>query len=372
MKFIYVVRTSIHTFPPCISQICYLHQLGEEVIILFGECDPNTKVLFENMGIKTYDIQIHRSKYKYIGKIESYIEFKKKTDRILREVYAVGDIVWYGTADSCFALGNTYNRYPYILNVLELYDNNSFYRNQTKRICRDAVSIVACENTRAEIMKIWYQLEQKPIVMPNKPYSVLDVCEEGSIDETKHIIKKIGDKKIILYQGIIAADRDLGKLAKALKILNRDDLYLALMGKEITDSIDRIQKEYEKTLYLGYVPAPYHLEVTSKAFIGVAYYDKTSLNNLFCAPNKIYEYSGLKVPVLCNDVPGLINTIGKYQAGECVNFDDIQNVVLTIQKMIEHHDQYIKNSDIMFKSVDNLEVIKSIIRIAKIRTETVD
>ena len=46
--------------------------------------------------------------------------------------------------------------------------------------------------------------------------------------------------------------------------------------------------------------------------------DRNSLNRAFCAPNKIYEYSGLRIPAIGNEVPGLVNTIGAAKAGVCV------------------------------------------------------
>ena len=59
--------------------------------------------------------------------------------------------------------------------------------------------------------------------------------------------------------------RDLGPLKKYMEILS--DL-----------------------IYIPQIPSPQHLFVTSIAYIGILVYDPISLNQIFCAPNKIFEY----------------------------------------------------------------------------------
>lgn len=68
--------------------------------------------------------------------------------------------------------------------------------------------------------------------------------------------------------------------------------------------------------------SPAHLEVASHAYIGVMSYSFVDLNNLFCAPNKIWEYAGFSIPMISNDIPGLVNLLKKYNSGISANFDD--------------------------------------------------
>lgn len=85
--------------------------------------------------------------------------------------------------------------------------------------------------------------------------------------------------------------------------------YFVLMGLDPENIFADIKKEYDKSIFIKNIPAPYHLEVTSYAAIGFVFYDdRNSLNRAFCAPNKIYEYSGLRIPAIGNEVPGLVNT----------------------------------------------------------------
>lgn len=371
MKIIYIVRTMLHLYPPCLSQIMMLRDLGEQVLVIYGDCDSKTVALLKNADVETVSLDIKRFKNPITGKIQSYTEYSKKVKFLLKKYYCEWDLVWYGTADSCFALGNEYKKYPFVLNVLELYDENKMYRNGVGWVIKDAKAVISCEQTRADIMKMWWNLPTRPFVMPNKPYKLPEISNHGSIEETQKMISQIVGKKTFLYQGIIAVDRDLGLLAKAFQKIDREDLYLVLMGKELTDGVKKLEEIYPRTIYLGYVAAPYHLEVTRNAFIGVAYYQGSCLNNLFCAPNKIYEYSGVGVPILCNDLPGLRNTVGLYKAGECVDFDDMESLCNTILKMVDQRDQYAKNSEKMYHVVNNVETITSILAFIRERNDGV-
>lgn len=353
MRFFYIVRTGLHLYPPCLNQINYLRELNHEVIAIYGSCNQKTEESLHDIGVKTIGLSIKRSSIKYLGKVQSYTDYKNRVLRVLSENFESGDFVWYGTADSCFSLGNEHKKYPFILNVLELYDNNTFYRKGVGRVISDASAVIACESTRADIMKMWWKLKETPYVMPNKPYCLPDRIGEGTIDETKVLINQIKNKKVFLYQGIISSDRNLGLLADAFAKLNNSEIYLGLMGQELTNSVDDLKKMYPRTIYLGYVPAPYHLEVTGNAFAGVAYYQGNCLNNLFCAPNKIYEYSGLGLPILCNDMPGLRNTVKHFGAGECVNFENQNELMEAIGRIVEHRETYSQNSHEMYNAVDN-------------------
>ena len=210
-------------------------------------------------------------------------------------------------------------------------------------------------------MKNWYELADRPYVMPNKPYEHPRERNQPIDGLCQEVISRIRESRIIIYQGLISSDRDLEKLAYALRDLDKD-YSLLLMGKEVTESISKLQSIYPKTYYVGYIPAPLHLGVTSYGHIGVANYDDSSLNNLFCAPNKIYEYAGFGIPVLGSSVPGLINTIGRSKAGICVDFDDINSIKEGIETIDENYSEFHRNALIFFQETDNLAIMEEIIR----------
>ena len=367
MKIIYIMRNALHLYPPCLSQILFLNDYGIDLLVACGNFDSSIENLLNRNGIRYKNLNVNRKYPGIIGKIENYKSYRSAVSKLLKEEYTDGDILWFGTADSCFMMSALLakEKYKYVLSVLELYDNNKFYQKGLAKVINDASIVIACESTRAAIMKSWWNLDKKPFVMPNKPYShPREKKLEGSTPMTKAMIDRIQGCNVLLYQGIISVDRDLGVLAEALKQINMD-LTLVMMGKEIGSNSEKIKDIYPKTIYLGYVPAPLHLEITSHALIGIANYDYSCLNNLFCAPNKIYEYAGFGIPILCNDVPGLVNTIGMNKAGVCVNFTSKDEIAQAILEIYSNYSKYEKNAFQFYDSTDNNVIMAEIVHILK-------
>lgn len=349
-------------YPPCISQILYLNSFGLDVVVACGGCNANSKKMLEERGVRYVDLNLSFSNRSHISTIRNIIEYRKKALKFLKEECGQDDIVWFGTADSGFLLqGKMQKKYKFVLSILELYDNNHFYRKNICKIIYDAKAVICCENTRADIMKSWWKLKVKPFVLPNKPYiHPTKKYLNGTIDTTCSMISRFSNKISILYQGIFSEDRNIDNLAISLHELDMD-IGLYLLGNNGNRAAEKIQDIYQNTVYLGFAPAPFHLEVTSHAMIGVAIYADSCLNNLFCAPNKIYEYCGFGIPVLACDVPGLRNTIGKYQAGVCVNFDDTESIKQGVIEIITNYKVYSANAKKFYDSVNNEKTMREIV-----------
>ena len=115
---------------------------------------------------------------------------------------------------------------------------------------------------------------------------------------------------------------------------------------------------------MPYISAPYHLEVTSHAYVGILIYTPvygtftSPLNSIYCAPNKIYEFSQFGIPMIGNDIPGLRYTIEYNKMGVCVPQMNTESFFDAIQKIAENYDTY-SNNAINFNNSDNkAEVVK--------------
>ena len=213
--------------------------------------------------------------------------------------------------------------------------------------------MIVPEFSRANILKNWLSLEKLPRVIPNKPIShPLKRNLFITNQDARNIIDQLHNKKILIYQGLIDEDRSLLEVAKALRLLNNMEFVLLVMGKENDNIITSLKNEYKNTYHINYIPAPFHLEVTSHAYIGITNYDDSSLNNLFCAPNKIYEYSGFGIPILARDIPGLRYTVGMHNVGRCIRFDNIEDIAEAINDIDKNYIKFTNNSADFFHSVD--------------------
>ena len=168
----------------------------------------------------------------------------------------------------------------------------------------------------------------------------------------------LDDKKVILYQGYIQRNRNLDKICEACS--NDDDYKVVLMGKGDEGYLSELKANFPNILHIPFVNPPEHLTITSYAYIAIVKYDYKSLNMIFCAPNKTWEYTGFGIPVLGNEIPGLENTIGKFKAGICTNLDDVDCVKKAISQISNNYDEYSKNAKLYFNSFDVVLELKKI------------
>ena len=374
-KVIYIVKTDLHYYPPCMMQIRYLKKCGVRVEVWFASSNESALTILDKEQIPYVCLGESPRVNSLIGKLKNWMEFRRNVNRQLNNISQSereNTLLWVGTAESAIPLYGVLQHYHYNLTMLELLDGdkNKFKRTTFGKLAKKAEAIVACEVTRAYIMKYWFGLKKLPYVMPNKPYELGTTKNaEPSCDKTKQAIDVIRGKKFIIFQGIFQKVDYMKALATALSQMD-SEYYIVLMGFDLykTNAYEKLKKIYERVIELSSLPAPLHLEVTSHAQIGLVFYDDFSLNQAFCAPNKIYEYSGFGIPMIANKIPGLENTVGKFNAGKCVEFESKQ-LMKAIKEIDDNYEQYSANSLSLYNAVDNESTINDIIRDIKIEKE---
>ncbi|MGL4875758.1 MAG: hypothetical protein ACRC30_14025 [Clostridium sp.] len=359
-KIVYIVKSKLHYYPPCISQIRMIKDLGWDIEVLYGSSNESALEILQGEGIRFKKIgDITDENTSYIEKISNWFSFRFSVSKEMRK-YPRNTYFWFGTAESILPMKGALKGKKYIVSLLELLDDNKIKLKLLKNIVKNAEVVTVCEETRAYIMKQWFGLKKIPYIFPNKPYKqIINKMHEPSIKETKCVIETIKEKNIILYQGIIQNTEELIEIASGLKEM-KSNYILLLMGIDKYKSVDKIKKIYKNTKYVSYVPAPYHLEITSYAKIGITFYRPDSLNKVFCAPNKIYEYGSFGIPILANNIPGLKNTVGKIGAAECIEINK-ENVIEAIKKIENDYERYSKNATNFFESTNNVEIMRQLL-----------
>lgn len=356
MKIYYIVKR-IDKVPSCQYNILMLHDLGYEVIALFGQSTQEINALMENRNISYKVMQVKAQKA--IGVIAEFRSFVKRNVET-----EDNSILFLGTADTAIALIGMFKKNKTVTCIKELYDHDKkYYQYLLHKVCRASTAVVACEKNRARYMKTEWGLDKMPYVISNRPYT--DNCPkgfEGSTEQNKRIISQIRDRKAVIYQANhIHYAKELVALAEAMRQVSEDYILLLVGNVDNEDDIVKIKKIFPNVICTGYIKSPSHLEITSNAHIGISVYQDNSLNNLFCAPNKIYEYACYGVPTLANDVPGLIETVGLNQTGVCVDWtssDKIRDAILLIESA---YDFYSKNALEFYRKSDTKNILASIV-----------
>lgn len=360
MKIIYLIKKGLQFFPPCLNQILFLNDLGMEVEVYHGKNSRFIDSLLDKRMIVHHTFQADQQSKNKFDQVINFLTFSREIKKIQKQLQQDA-VLWIGNLETAMTMdSDLLSRKEFVLNVLELYDERTIYDRYLKKMATKAKLLICCEKHRAAIMQSRYKLENLPIVIPNKPYN-LNV-ETSLSKDTKEKISMLRDSFIILYQGIVTPDRPLEKIALALKKINDPNLCFIFIGKcDNKEYPDYLKKIYRDTYYLGYIPAPEHLEITKLCHIGIANYDYSSLNNVFCAPNKIYEYTKFSKPILGSLSIGLTETVEACGAAECVDFNNVDEIAQGILKIKENYKSYSDAANTFYHSVDMKKLIENIL-----------
>ena len=363
-KVILVQIDSILGYPPTVSLINELCGIGCDVTIL-------TTIVNEQLKeVLPPDVKIFKVGDDYTYKTPAFKKFqqlfsiKKNIWKYIDEHYDDDTLLWVMSNITIKHMGMRLLKYRYNLHLFELVDRVTYIGNYTfglnlKRLAECANRVVVCEYNRAHITKAWLRLQELPLVVSNKP-AVSGFSKNSPIthsEQAKTVLESIAKKKIILYQGVVDAERPIEPFAKAVEDLGDDYAFVVMTGS----NCDYLKK-YKRTYILSYITAPYHLEVTSNAFIGILMYTPvygiftSPLNSLYCAPNKLYEYSQFGIPMLGNDIPGLRYTIEYNHMGKCISSLDSESIRIAINQISKDYYTYSKNA-LQFNNSDNKSVV---------------
>lgn len=373
-KIIFVEVDDTERYPPEISVINVLSEVSNYDLHI---CSLNPGEYITNF-CRRYNVLLHNGNGRIIRK-ETYsglsiarkaneiIKNRKKLWNIIDQLYCEDDIIWVNTFTTLKTLGKRLFQYKYVVHLLELlHETRLYYKFRYPKFklgdyLQHAYRVIECEYNRACITKAWFNLDTIPVVLPNKLYLREQETIESKPDlEFSEVLEKLLHKKIILYQGILGPERPIEVFAEAVAELSDEYVMVVMSG-------DKLKNKFQtRNLYeLGYVPAPNHLKITEKAFIGILTYQSIStgyssndcLNSIYCAPNKIYEYSKFGLPMIGNNIPGLKYTIEYSGSGICVDKMSKEKIKEAILKIDADYENYRNNALTFYNSIDIKKII---------------
>ncbi|KIO68303.1 hypothetical protein B4065_1652 [Caldibacillus thermoamylovorans] len=368
MKIKVVHILPVDKYPPVLSIIHSLKDLGHDVQLITTNISEKTKRFCDGLNITVTNIDS-----KYNLKANIFIKFLEMF-RIRKCIWNYVDrdfddnsLIWIFDNSLKF-VGKKILTKPYVVHFFELYDQLKyhkkipFFKINLRKVCENAKRVIHCEQNRAFISMARLKLENLPIVIPNKPYYDITFKRNSEITSSKEVrslIEKLKDKKIILYQGILTLERPLEEFIKAVDKLGDDYAFVVLSsGENIYRGLN--SKNY---YFIPFISPPYHLEVTSHAYIGVLSYYPTykeissPLNALYCAPNKLFEYSMFGIPMIGNNIPGLNQPFEKFNCGMTVKEVKEEHIIKAIRNIEKKYCQMSANSMELYNSVDLNKII---------------
>lgn len=364
MRQIIIFKNDIIKYPPILSIVNILSTRGDEVQIFAYCSNENKKKEFQDKGIKFNEVISESISTFFLRKLALFYRFRKQITRWLELNNRNDTQLWLFGTQTMYILNGLLKRYNCILYFFELppfevpkkyliFCRNSNFK---KLLGIHKNKVVCCEYNRAHITKAYFHLPKLPYVVPNKPF-----VDESIYDSIKWE-KSWPGKKVILYQGIFNyPERKLDGLCEAVELLS-DEYILVLMGGD-NNYKNSLKRKYmtEKIVFLPFRPFPYYFEITQQAHIGVLCYypdDLSSISNmlnvLYCAPNKIYEYSRYGIPMISNDIPALKQTFEHWQCGVVTDMLEPRKIVDALNMIEEDYHKY-KSGAKRFYNSNNIQ-----------------
>lgn len=206
-----------------------------------------------------------------------------------------------------------------------------------ERLAIKKADLIICANEeRAKLMQEHYKLKKIPNFIRN--ISPVIIKTDG-LD--KKLFKFLEDKKDddfwVIYQGVIDLNRNLLPFIDAFKSISENiKLFFIGYGKDF-DYLNKYIEDNnltEKVKLLSKVPREFLHFIISKFNVGIVAYSNIGLNEIYCEPNKLYDYTQLGLPVICTCQHNLLKILEKYKIGEIIGCDENNNLSEEIKRAI--------------------------------------
>ncbi|MDD4156981.1 MAG: glycosyltransferase [Candidatus Cloacimonetes bacterium] len=359
----FICREDIGLLPPALSNLILLAEKGERIVLITYTISDSLRSNIEKYGIK---IIICKNKIirgnNIISKVARWCLFKPFVFSNIKHIQKK-DLLWIATANSAIALGYKIINYKYILQINELYDKFRRYLILLPKFALNASAVIVPEENRAAIIRCWFKLNKTPYVLPNKPIYHPRYPDDQKVKILigKELFQCMKSKKVIIYQGALTkAQKNIINIAEVVNSLTEWQLVIMTNQME-SPLITEILKKNSNVILIPRIEPPDHLYITALARIGIAIYDYSDLNHVFCAPNKIWEYAGFGIPILGEDIPGLSNIINKYKNGICTDLNEREEILNAIIDIENNYEIVSKNSIELFESLNQNKIIAKII-----------
>ena len=292
--------------------------------------------------------------------LRKYFDFYCKALKIVKDIDF--DVIYahnYYCAQLAVKLSKKYNK-PIIYDAYELYYpeakksfsmRDRFFYFQEKKAVKKSSAVIAASYERALIMLGHYNIKNIPCVIENMPYSFENVQLPKK--------EKNNEKIKIVYAGFLSNGRSIMELVEAINNSDcSDKIELDVYGAgPLEEELSEVKYEFFK--FCGRYNNAELKNILSKYDIGFISYMNYDLNNIFCCPNKVYDYvcSGLVLLAPYNE--GLNRIISTHGIGVCNN-----DLTYAIKECTENYLHYRSNIESFIenhKESDNPMVIRKII-----------
>ena len=195
---------------------------------------------------------------------------------------------------------------PYVIDSHEFCLSHATSSTRDSKFIRALESI--CFSDTTELLTVshdfrsLYMLEYGTSINPSVYYNVpKDYSEsEQSIGEIRKVIKISDDSKIVLFHGGLSlGKRNLELLIESAPLLIKDNIHILFVGYgPLSEIIPKLG--IENVHYLKPLSQDILQQLVRQINLIVVPYAALDINQLFCAPNRIFDAISTSTPILFN------------------------------------------------------------------------
>ena len=276
-----------------------------------------------------------------IGNFLLPFQFCSAAAKLLKEIHP--DIVHCNDLNTLYA-GYLYKKsgadFKLVYDAHELYPEHfidltrrTWWNFVEKRLLRHADEIILPEKNRASYFKKKYGInhvhiiENFPIQRQLLPDNYLEEIEPASKGKIK-----------LLYVGAMSENRGIIQMVNAMPLLPKD--YCLLLVGQVSATMVRTLRDLvfmNGLAYRVFILQPVEnknvINVINSADIGLVFYNGATLNDYYCASNKLFEFIVCSKYVVTNDYPGLKETVEANGLGQCINNMNSSAIAQAVSKI---------------------------------------
>ena len=198
---------------------------------------------------------------------------------------------------------------------------------------RRSAAVITSDFGRADALERTYAIP-RPAVVLNVP----EVIAEPQAD-LEFRQRALGDRRyLLLYQGVFNRNRGLPQAIEAMRTL--DDCRLALVGygpmeAELKELV-RTGGLEDAVAFFDAVPFDTLMRYTAAADVGMIPIVGACLSYATAAPNKLFEYMMVGIPVVASDLPDMARVVRDTGAGTLIEDpSDPASIALAVRALLD-------------------------------------
>jgi glycosyltransferase involved in cell wall biosynthesis len=230
-------------------------------------------------------------------------------------------------------------RKPVVYRAHELWSETSakvrfawFWRFMDRWLVPSCDEVVTPEENRSRIYLEEFGAKRLPLTVRNCP-PYRPPIEGGRLrDELGR--RGIAFSSIVLYQGLVDSMRCIEEMAEASRRFDEGVVLVIIGGghERWADPATALAA-YERIVVLRRVPYEDLPPYTASADIGILLYRNDCRNNYYCAPNKVFEYMMMGLPLIAANYPGMLPLVEDEGVGVCVDPESPAAIAAAVNRL---------------------------------------